>query len=105
MQIRLADRRGILKGELNPLQNYALQIALLEEDKVTFEAEENRMRYTLLASNPELYKKIFRDPVVEEDEVGVEWITPESAEDVDFILEDYARVQSESVPIESVKTS
>jgi hypothetical protein len=84
-----------LKGDLNILQDLALQHLMADENDEAMDTEAERMKYTILAGNIELYKEIFSD---EEDEENIEWITPKSAEDIEAILQDYQQVQIESIP-------
>jgi hypothetical protein len=68
---------------------------MADENDEAMDTEAERMKYTILAGNIELYKEIFSD---EEDEENIEWITPKSAEDIEAILQDYQQVQIESIP-------
>ena len=56
--------------------------------------EEQRLKLSILINNPELYKAVFGEEAEEEE---IEWITPQTAEEVEDILADYARVQKEAV--------
>lgn len=49
------------------------------------ETEKERMKYTILAGNPQLWQTLYGADE-QEDEKDVEWITPKSAEDVDDML-------------------
>lgn len=86
-----------MKGDLNILQDLALQHLMADENEEVVDMETQRMKYTVLAGNIELYKEIFSD---EEDEEDIEWITPKSAEDIEAILRDYQQVQIESIPVD-----
>jgi hypothetical protein len=70
---------------------------MADENEEVVDMETQRMKYTVLAGNIELYKEIFSD---EEDEEDIEWITPKSAEDIEAILRDYQQVQIESIPVD-----
>ena len=89
MLIRLADRKEILRGDLNILQERALIWLLGEDFNIQTEVERERMKYTLLAGNPELYTQLYEtedpDPNLPDDE-DVEWMVPESVEEVEDIL-------------------
>lgn len=98
-RVKLAQEQGLLKGDLNILQDSALQSLLLEEGENKSNLEEERVKFMILANNPELYKALFLDR--ESEEENIEWLGPHSAEDVEDILADYARVQRESVDISS----
>jgi hypothetical protein len=80
--IRLADRRGFLKGELNTLQEEALRWKLVEESEESYELEKERMKYTILAGNIHLWQELYK----EDDDADVEWITPRSAEDLELVM-------------------
>ena len=69
----------------------------MDETEEAGELELERMKYTVLAGNIELYKNLFPDKDEEEEEI--QWVRPESAEDIEAILRDYARVQQDAVPI------
>lgn len=57
-----------------------------EEQRITNELEESRMGYTLAGTNPKLYQAIF-DQKKKEEELGkVDWVVPESAEELEAIL-------------------
>lgn len=76
--IRLADRKGFLKGHLNTLQHEALQWLMIEESTELFDIERERMKYTILAANPSLFDSLYGEEKVE---ANVEWITPRTAEE------------------------
>lgn len=80
--IRLADRKGLLKGKLNLLQEEALQWLMIRENEERISIERERMKYTILAGNPQLWKVLYED---EEDERfgEIEWTTPQSYEEVE----------------------
>jgi hypothetical protein len=80
--IRLAERQGILKGDLNTLQLRALQWLIIDEMRAESELEEARAKITVLAGNPQLYEHLWPK---EEDE-NIEWITPQSVEEVEDIV-------------------
>lgn len=85
--IRLADRKGLLKGHLNAVQEEALQWLMVDEAETTYNAERERMKYTILAGNVNLWKYLFEDEENREDyevdDEEVEWITPSSHEDIE----------------------
>lgn len=66
------------------LQTWALIEALNEEQEARAQRDENQMRYTLAATNPQLYKTVFGQQSVEEE--GVVWTTPQTPEEVDELL-------------------
>jgi hypothetical protein len=79
--IRLADRRGLLKGDLNALQLEALQWLVIDEQESEAEIFETNLRFLVLSNNPQLYQHIWPD----EDE-GVEWRTPQSEEEIEALI-------------------
>jgi hypothetical protein len=88
MLIRLADRKDSLKGDLNILQERALVWLMQEEFELQAEIERERLKYTLLAGNPELYSRLYEEDDSEElDDSEVEWLVPESAEEVHEIID------------------
>lgn len=95
MLIRLADRKGLLKGDLNVLQDRALVWLLGEDFIIASEIEKERMKYTLLASNPELYHQLYESDEDEIDDSDVEWLVPETVEDVEDILGFLSQTQTQ----------
>lgn len=87
--IRLADKKGLLKGSLNVLQEEALQWLIIDNAELDAQREHERMKYTILAGNVQLWQYLFKDEeALEEYEVPdeeVEWFTPSSAEDIQAI--------------------
>ena len=94
MLIRLADRKGILTGKLNLLQEQALLWLINEDFNLKAELEKERMKYTLLASNPQLFEQLYKDEE-EIDDSDVEWMVPESAEEVEDILDFLRQTQKQ----------
>lgn len=45
------------------------------------------MKYTLLAGNPQLYTQLYQEEEPEVDESEVEWIVPESVEELEDIMQ------------------
>jgi hypothetical protein len=92
--IRLADRRGLLTGDLSPIQEWMLQILMLwelKQDAQRIEDETfNQVRAAMLIVNPfgfdiqhwmrNLYPEFYRKPATEET-VVVEEVTEEDLED------------------------
>lgn len=96
MLIRLADRKGLLKGDLNSLQERAMVWLLNEDFHISTELERERMKYTLLAGNPELYERLYQEPDEDEiDDSDVEWMVPESVEDIQEIMSVLEQTQIE----------
>jgi hypothetical protein len=96
MLIRLADRKGLLTGDLNGLQERALIWLLNEDFEIQNELEKERMKYTLLSGNPDLYDRLYTEPDEGEiDDSEVEWMVPESAEEVQDILNFLNQTQTE----------
>jgi hypothetical protein len=90
--VRLADRKGFLKGHLNTLQDEALQSLMIDEAKEEASIEENRMKYTILAGNVQLYQQLY--PAEEQDDGEIEWIIPQSSEEIEMIEEILSGIQS-----------
>ena len=95
MLIRLADRKDLLKGDLNILQERAIAWLMQEDFEIQTETEKERMKYTLLAGNPELYERLYKEPEDEIDDSEVEWLVPESAEEVQDIINFLQQTQTE----------
>jgi hypothetical protein len=91
--IRLADKKGLLKGHLNILQDEALQWLMIDEVIYNTERERERMKYTILAGNIQLYQELYPDQD-KEDEEEIDWITPQSAEEIEQIEKILSQVQS-----------
>jgi hypothetical protein len=96
-QVRLAEKRGLFKGSLNLLQEEALAWVLIDDAEIAVTVERERMKYTMLAANPQLYKILYNED--EDDDVprdeDVDWFTPESFEDIDAIEKLLAGVDQE----------
>lgn len=94
-RIRLAERQGLFRGNLNRLQDEAMQRLMIEEREEQFRLERDRMYYTIFASNPELARRLFdKDEDDDFDPDEVEWLTPRSAEDIEEVMELLGRTQS-----------
>ena len=83
--IRLADRKGILKGNLHFLQEEALQWLMLDEVEQEVNLEKERMKYTILAGNPHLWKELYSEDE-EPNSEDIEWIVPKSIEEIEQIM-------------------
>ena len=57
---------------------------MLDERNEKFSIEDERMRYTLLAGQPQLYNILYGE---ESETAGIEWITPETDEEVKQLME------------------
>lgn len=95
MLIRLADRKGILKGDLNSLQERSLLWLLGEDFNLEAELERERMKYTLLAGNQDLYHQLYEQDEDQIDDSDVEWLVPESVDEVEEILDFLQQTQSQ----------
>lgn len=93
--IRLANRKGYLVGDLNPLQEEALQWLIVDELAQESELERERMKYTILAGNTQLWMHLYGNEAEEEDG-EIEWIVPESAEEVEQLERILNEIQSGS---------
>lgn len=96
MLIRLADRKEFLRGDLNALQDRALAWLLGEDFNIQNELERERMKYTLLAGNPQLYDQLYQQ---DDDEApadsDVEWMVPESVDEVEDVLNFLQQTQTQ----------
>lgn len=54
------------------------------EDQISLERE--RMKYTILAGNIQLWQQLYADEKDEIPDDEIEWIKPESAEDIEAML-------------------
>lgn len=94
--IRLADRKGILRGDLNGLQERALLWLISEDFTISTELEKERMKYTLLAGNPQLYEQLYQqDDDGAPDDADVEWMVPESVDEVEDVLNFLQQTQTQ----------
>jgi hypothetical protein len=57
--LRVLYKQGLFTGDLNPVQQFCLNWALIDEREDISALEEERMKYTILAGQPEMYRKIF----------------------------------------------
>ena len=77
--LRILFKQGRFTGDLNPVQQYCLSWALVDEREDAADLEQERMKYTILANNPDLYKAVYepdqRLALTEE-----EWTSMEEAE-------------------------
>lgn len=74
---RLLDRQGVLKGDLNIVQQLALQRVIAFEFDDFAETEAYKIRTQLMIAHPELAKNLFE----EEDELDYEEIEELDPED------------------------
>ena len=90
--IRLYERQDIFKGDLNNIQQVALQWLMNEQISEQVEIEKIHAQITALSgnphTNPQLVKQLFIDEQQEEEE-NVEWLTPQSEEELQQILQDF----------------
>ena len=95
--VRLADKKGLLQGDVNLLQESALQWRMTDEIDQEVMLEKERMKYTILAANPHLYKQLYEETDTDEiDDEDVEWIIPESLDEIEKIMEILERQQQGS---------
>lgn len=95
MLIRLADRKELLKGDLHALQDRALLWLLGEDFNLEAELERERMKYTLLAGNQDLYHQLYEQDEDQIDDSDVEWMVPESVDEVEEILDFLQQTQKQ----------
>ena len=63
---RLLDRQGVLRGDLNALQQLALQTALVFETKDIAEIESYKLKTQFAIANPQMAKALFEEKDDEE---------------------------------------
>lgn len=89
--IRLAHKKGLLQGSLNMVQEEALQWIMVDEIRQAVELERERMKYTILGGNIDLYRALWPDEEENESEVppdeAIEWITPQTGEEIEKIIQ------------------
>lgn len=91
---RLLERQGMFKGDLNPLQQLALQAAVTFETKDLVEIESYKIKTQIAIANPQMAKTIFEEDKPEEflDYEEIEELDPDdpdasySEESVDEML-------------------
>lgn len=72
-----------MKGDLNTLQHEALQWLLIDEAENEADLFETQMKFIVLAGmNPQLYTHIWPN----EEEGKIEWLRPQSEEELEDIL-------------------
>lgn len=86
---------------MNILQQEALQWLLIDEAENEAELFETNLRFMVLANNPQLYKAVWPDDTDQD----VEWLTPQSQEEIDAILEQLEEIArtEESLQQETVR--
>lgn len=77
----------MFKGDLNALQQEALQWLLIDEADNQSAVLETQLKFTVLANNPQLYNHIWPD----NETANVEWLTPQSEEEIQAIIEQLER--------------
>lgn len=91
--LRVLYKQGLLSGDLNRVQQYCLNWALIDERQDEITLEEERMKYTVLAGNQDLYRHMFVKPedmmALQEDE----WQSVEQMSDAE-IEELYAEMEA-----------
>lgn len=98
--IRLADRKGALTGALSPLQEEALQWLIINEMEENVSIERERMKYTILAGNLHLWRELYGEEE-EVDEGEIEWVTPQSAEEIEGILQVLQKLEAQNTGSEN----
>ena len=77
--IRLADKKGFLQGDLNVIQQEALQWLMIKDAKDEAEKFDTQLRFMVLSGmNPQLYKTVWPQ---ERDESEIQWVTPSSTDE------------------------
>jgi hypothetical protein len=57
--LRVLYKQGVFTGDLNPVQQFCLNWALMDERDDLIGLEEEKMKYTILAGNLDLYKSLY----------------------------------------------
>ena len=92
--IRVLDRQGILKGDLNVVQRSGLMWLMNEEVQEQIGLEQYRALNNALGSNPQTSGE-YIETLLKDDSVGAEeeifetadeWTTPEGIEDITALL-------------------
>lgn len=87
--IRVTERQGLFKGDLNLVQRLALQWLMNDEQDEMVELENLRAKNYALASNPatssEFLKALFEEPETED----VEWIEVSDLNQVEDLLKKF----------------
>jgi hypothetical protein len=97
--VRVLDRQGLLKGDLNGVQFSMLNWLMGNEVEEDAERERNRFEMQALAANEQTNPQLLRhlQSLREEaEEEEVEWVTPQSEEELSAMLQDF-----ESLPWEA----
>lgn len=101
--MRILDRQKKFEGDLNSVQNAALQWLMLDQMKEEMEIRKVDWEMMALAANPATNKALldhlhqsqtddgFLTP---EEETKIDWVTPESSEEVDEILSIFNQVNT-----------
>ena len=88
--------RGLFQGDVNICQYETLQYLYFQDIKDKYDLEKERMKYTIISGNIELYKALF-DEKQEELNPDVQWLTPRNAEEAEQLIAmlDIPRIGSE----------
>lgn len=81
--VKVAERRKLFEGDINIVQHNALQGLILHELSKDNSREEERMKYTILSGNIDLYKKLFDN---KEEDSDIPIITPTTREEMDELV-------------------
>jgi hypothetical protein len=81
--LRLLYKQGVFAGDLNHVQQYCLGWALIDERDDLVQIEQDRMKYTILAGDPEIYKAIFEPMAAPENQ----WVTLNPEEEAEIMAE------------------
>lgn len=88
--LRLMREQGVFKGDLTPLQRYALRLASISTDEVSLETSFSLVKAMQAFVNPTLFQKVYAE-TQEEDESDFEpedyQIDMSSPEELDDYLE------------------
>lgn len=87
--LKILDRQGYFKGDLNYLQRASLIHLMETETEERIELERGRMDNNAIAANPVTnaeYLKQRMQEISKEEAEEIEWLTPENADEIEKTL-------------------
>jgi hypothetical protein len=105
--LKMTERQGLLKGDLNFVQRIGLQWLMELDIKERDDIERLRIETTALASNPatsgEFLKYLFEQREQEEQE-EIEWVTPHTPQEMEMLLADLGFSSASASPSQWVQS-